>query len=227
MLNGKDLGQAIELAITLKIASGAAKSKADIARHFNVKPPSIYDWVNKGSISKDKLPELWNYFSDVVSYEHWGLKGWPHIASAPGGEGLGGNISGARLEPAPPLTGRVPIISWVQAGEFTEAIEPVHVEEWADTSAPVMARTFALRVKGDSMSPEFPEGVIIVVEPDLEPIPGDFVIARNGGGEATFKQLVRDGADFYLKPLNPRYPIKALGSSLIIGVVREMVKKFR
>ncbi|MER5000353.1 hypothetical protein KDV89_12580 [Providencia stuartii] len=74
MLNGKDLGRAIEQAINKKLASGSVKSKTEIARHFNVKLPSIYDWIKKGSISKDKLPELWSYFSDVVGPEHWGLK---------------------------------------------------------------------------------------------------------------------------------------------------------
>ncbi|EIX9596861.1 MULTISPECIES: DNA-binding transcriptional repressor RacR [Klebsiella pneumoniae complex] len=77
MLSGKDLGRAIEQAIDKKIAKGSAKSKAEIARHFKIKPPSIHDWINKGSISKEKLPELWNYFSDVVGPEHWGLKGYP------------------------------------------------------------------------------------------------------------------------------------------------------
>ncbi|MFH5043485.1 hypothetical protein ABWM37_10785 [Klebsiella michiganensis] len=77
MLSGKDLGRAIEQAIDKKIAMGSAKSKAEIARHFKIKPPSIHDWINKGSISKEKLPELWNYFSDVVGPEHWGLKGYP------------------------------------------------------------------------------------------------------------------------------------------------------
>lgn len=74
MLNGKDLGRAIEQAINKKLSSGSVKSKTEIARHFNVKLPSIYDWIKKGSISKDKLPELWSYFSDVVGPEHWGLK---------------------------------------------------------------------------------------------------------------------------------------------------------
>ncbi|MBF0690619.1 hypothetical protein IR150_03750 [Providencia alcalifaciens] len=74
MLNGKDLGRAIEQAIEKKLISGSVKSKTEIARHFNVKLPSIYDWIKKGSISKDKLPELWSYFSDVVGPEHWGLK---------------------------------------------------------------------------------------------------------------------------------------------------------
>ena len=58
MLSGKDLGRAIEQAINKKIASGSVKSKAEVARHFKVQPPSIYDWIKKGSISKDKLPEL-------------------------------------------------------------------------------------------------------------------------------------------------------------------------
>ncbi|MNL05654.1 hypothetical protein D3C87_1262650 [compost metagenome] len=82
MLNGTDLGAAIKAAIEMKIASGAVASQAAIARHFNVKPPSIHDWIKKGSISKDKLPELWRYFSDVVGPEHWGLKSWPDMGSA-------------------------------------------------------------------------------------------------------------------------------------------------
>lgn len=86
MLNGTDLGAAIKAAIEKKIASGAVASQAAIARHFNVKPPSIHDWIKKGSISKDKLPELWRYFSDVVGPEHWGLKSWPDMGSAPAAE---------------------------------------------------------------------------------------------------------------------------------------------
>ncbi|WP_190277735.1 S24 family peptidase [Achromobacter xylosoxidans] len=81
MLNGTDLGAAIKAAIEKKIAIGAAPSQAAIARHFNVRPPSIHDWIKKGSISKDKLPELWRYFSDVAGPEHWGLKAWPDMGS--------------------------------------------------------------------------------------------------------------------------------------------------
>jgi hypothetical protein len=44
-----------------------------------------------------------------------------------------------------------------------------------------------LRVQGDSMTPDFPHGCIIVVEPELDPLPGDYVIAKNGDDEATFK----------------------------------------
>lgn len=81
MLNGKELGAAIKTAFDLKVATGVITSKADLARHFNIKTPSVYDWFKKGSISKDKLPELWRYFSDVVGPEHWGMTEWPYPES--------------------------------------------------------------------------------------------------------------------------------------------------
>ena len=136
----------------------------------------------------------------------------------------------SNFEQAPTLKGRVPLISYVQAGAFVEAIDnlaPGEGEEWIEVTCPVRSYTFALRVVGDSMEPDFPAGTIIVIEPDMAPDPGDFVIAKNGDGEATFKQLTRDGADWYLKPLNPRYPIKPLDKSRIIGVVRQAVRQFR
>lgn len=74
MLKGKELGNAIGKAIQLKLDYSKAKSRTEIARHFGVKLPSIYDWIKKGAISKDKLPELWNYFSDVVGMDHWGIE---------------------------------------------------------------------------------------------------------------------------------------------------------
>lgn len=61
----------------------------------------------------------------------------------------------------------------------------------------------------------------------MEGIPGDNVIALNIANETTFKQLVKDGGDLYLKPLNSRYPIKPLGTGRVIGVVREFTKRFR
>ena len=78
MLTGTELGAAIASAIEKKINGGFAKSKAEIARHFEIAAPTIYDWTKRGTISKDKLPKLWDYFSDVVDLDHWGVDGcWP------------------------------------------------------------------------------------------------------------------------------------------------------
>lgn len=130
----------------------------------------------------------------------------------------------------PNIGGKVPLISDVQAGAFKDHVDNFHPGdggmEQIPTTVPVKRYTFALRVAGDSMEPEFREGMILVIEPELEAMPGDFVVAKNGEG-TTFKQLVKDGQDWYLKPMNPRYPIKPLGESQIIGVLRAVEKRYR
>jgi SOS-response transcriptional repressor LexA len=73
------------------------------------------------------------------------------------------------------------------------------------------------------MEPKFPDGSIIIVEPDITAQPGDYVIVRQNGDEATFKQLVIDGSLYSLKPLNPRYPIMQLHADAVIcGVVKRV-----
>ncbi len=68
MLTGKELGDALADAIRKK-----GVSKAEVARHFGVTPPSVQDWIKYGRISKIHLQTLLTYFSDVVGPEHWGF----------------------------------------------------------------------------------------------------------------------------------------------------------
>lgn len=140
----------------------------------------------------------------------------------------------------PDIKGRVPIISWVQAGTFSTAVDnfqPGEADEWAETTVPIHRHTYALRVRGDSMTnpngePTFPNGQIIVVEPDavdaLDKLVGSFVIVkREADDEATFKQLVKDGGQFWLKPLNPQYPMLELKEGdALCGVVREKTVRY-
>lgn len=52
--------------------------------------------------------------------------------------------------------------------------------EYIMTDTDMSEFTFALRIEGDSMEPDFKEGDIIIVDPELEPIPGEFVVAKMG-----------------------------------------------
>lgn len=107
----------------------------------------------------------------------------------------------------------VPLISWVQAGDWSEAVDPMepgHAEDHFPSPAPHSKRAFALRVEGDSMtSPtgrSYPHGMILVVDPEQRGgvKPGDRVIAKlDGSNEVTFKQLAEDRQGLFLKPLNP------------------------
>jgi SOS-response transcriptional repressor LexA len=113
----------------------------------------------------------------------------------------------------------------VEAGRWNDVIDNLQPGqgERISTTWASKAHTYALRVRGDSMEPKFPDGSIIIVEPDFTAQPNDYVIVRKNGDEATFKQLVLDGSTYYLKPLNSRYPILQMDADAVIcGVVKRV-----
>ncbi|EAS6352178.1 helix-turn-helix domain-containing protein [Salmonella enterica] len=105
----------------------------------------------------------------------------------------------------------VPLVSYVQAGMFTAPdylMPPGDVEEFIHIDSPASPLVFALKVKGDSMEPEFREGDTIIVDPEVYPHPGEFVVAKNGDHEATFKKFrEKPAGGFELVPLNPDYAV--------------------
>ncbi|CNE87309.1 LexA family transcriptional regulator [Yersinia mollaretii] len=136
--------------------------------------------------------------------------------------------SGLKDKPAGSVANSYPLISWISAGSWYEAIEPYSlrdIEIWPESTKNAHDSAFWLSVKGDSMtSPSgisFPEGMIILVDPEKEPMPGNFVIAKlTDDNEATFKKLIVDAGVKYLKPLNPAYRlIELTGNCKIVGVV--------
>ena len=64
--------------------------------------------------------------------------------------------------------------------------------------------SFALRVVGDSMAPEFPDGCVIIVDPGHAPKDGSYVIVEFAG-DVFFRRLGFDGERRFLQPLNPEY----------------------
>lgn len=127
---------------------------------------------------------------------------------------------------------RVPLISWVKAGTWSlieDYFHPGEAEEWVSTQSKVLSRhTFALRVEGDSMTSQtgisFPEGCVIVVDPERAPKSGDYVVAKDVSTQkATFKRLTTDGSRWYLKPLNTAYPAIEIDDPAmrVIGVAVE------
>lgn len=136
----------------------------------------------------------------------------------------------------PDLNRQVPLISWVQAGQWQDVVDnlaPGDSYKRMHTTARVSGAAYALRVVGDSMtnpggSPSFPEGTILILDPRRDAEPGNFVVVRqNGDTECTFKQLIRDTGQYLLKPLNPRYPILQMREDAIIcGVLVQAVMDF-
>ncbi|MGN5221497.1 LexA family protein [Aeromonas veronii] len=124
----------------------------------------------------------------------------------------------------------VPLISWVQAGEFCLSESTDFIDEdtpyYACPNSKAGPRTFALMVRGDSMTNpngqrSYPEGTIIFVDPDHPPQAGLRVIAGLEDGSCTFKELAENETGKpYLKALNPRYTINDhVQPAKICGVV--------
>lgn len=119
-----------------------------------------------------------------------------------------------------------PLISWVQAGEWTEISEgyvPQYESELLPCPVRCSEETFVLRVHGVSMEPRFHEGDLIFVDPDATPVHGKYVVAQlDESNEATFKQLIIEENRQYLKALNPDWPnriIEVNAAATICGVV--------
>lgn len=129
---------------------------------------------------------------------------------------------------------RVPILTYVQAGNYRESIF-LPADDYTFTSVDVSPHTFAAHVVGDSMMDEFREGDLIIIDTQVKPHPTDFVLAQNGNNEITFKKyrsrgLNENGVEvFDLVPLNPDFPtIRSDREHVeIIGTVVEHRRMFK
>lgn len=180
----------------------------------------------------------------LVDEAHRSTPGTPgDVSSIIGGAGLvnftatPAESPHSNTEPATLGDHKVPVLSCVQAGAWTEPCEMRDFEgniEYITTFEDVGPRTFAIWIKGRSMEPLFEEGDLIVCDPDISPHPGDYVVAKNGSEEATFKKyrprgFNPDGVEYFeLVPLNEDYaPIRSdMCQVSIIGTMVEH-RKYR
>lgn len=143
-----------------------------------------------------------------------------------------GHAQSGNVEPGPKLRGWVPLISYVQAGAWQEAsdsLQPGEAEQWLPCPATHSASSYALRVKGESMTAphtgvrSYPEGCMVFVDPERrDPANGARVIAKlEGADEVTFKVFKREDGRTWLQAINPAHPaiterFKVLGT--VIGM---------
>ena len=183
---------------------------------LGIKAPSVVQWESdKTNLSGENLLNAAKLFGVTPDYILYG--GEIEQSAAP------------NMEMAQPDTHRIPVISYVQAGVWTA---PNEIREcdgnmaYITTDLELGERAFAIVIRGNSMEPEFTEGDLVLIDPDEPLHPGDFVVAKNGEEEATFKKYrprgySEDGKEiFELAPLNDDYatmrsdrqPIQIIGT---------------
>ncbi|WP_395608680.1 LexA family protein [Pseudomonas sp. B22129] len=175
---------------------------------------AISKWLNGEAMAEaDSIAALCTWLNVRREWLEYGVlpkeAGENNVRKFTGGEG--GNVIEVTQR-----FGKVPLISWVQAGAWCEAISNFEVydaDSWLSCPVAISSHGYALKVLGDSMTNpgpgrSYPAGCIIFVDPEAETKTGDRVIARlPRTNEATFKVLVEDAGRQFLRPINPQYPI--------------------
>lgn len=151
-------------------------------------------------------------------------------AIAPDGEAESSRAGAAwgamSLERAMPR--QVPLINRVAAGrasEFTDLGYPARVaDEYVRTDGVEDADAFAARVHGDSMSPDYVDGDIVVFSPGVSASSGDDCFARlEPDHETTFKRVffesdARGRGVVRLQPINPAYGARTVRREELAGL---------
>ena len=173
-------------------------SQTDLAKKVKVSRAAVGQWEN-GSTLKLEGGNLIAASKALGVNMEWLASGKGPMASA-----NHNNVS----EPTSSYeaSNKVPVISWVQAGDWVEAIDnfyPGDAAEWVTVDGTIGDGAFALRVEGDSMTsptpPSIPHGATIVVDPTASADHGCLVVAKlTDTNEVTFKRLVIDSPRRYL-----------------------------
>ena len=123
----------------------------------------------------------------------------------------------------------IPLLGTVAAGQPIEAILS-HDTISVPKDLQGHGRTFALRVRGESMIDEnIQDGDIIIVQSQKTAENGQVVVALIDGNFATVKKFYREPEFIRLEPANPQFKpifIKTEERIQIQGVVRGLIRKY-
>lgn len=195
----------------------------DVARRFGISSQAISQWESgRTRPDSQRLVRLARLFD--ISLE------WLLAESGPMDSDGAGAVDLRH-------SARVPVIDRVQAGDWTEVADPYALgagDEVLQTDVGVSGGTFALVIEGRSMEPDFLPGDKIIIDPAVQPRPGDYVVAkRDDDDEATFKKYRLKSQDeqgndvIELKPLNPDWPTLVIDRDHPGHIVGTMVEHRR
>jgi phage repressor protein C with HTH and peptisase S24 domain len=127
----------------------------------------------------------------------------------------------------------VPVINKVSAGypsDFTDLSYPPRVADDYVGCPDVQDKdAFAARVHGDSMTPKYRPGDIVIFSPAAAPRSGDDCFIRFDDGQTSFKRVFFENDDagtsvIRLQPRNEKYRAQIVPSDRVTGIYRAMYK---
>jgi SOS-response transcriptional repressors (RecA-mediated autopeptidases) len=186
-----------------------AVSQQDVADYLGVSRQAYNFYENgKREASFEILLKLSEYFNTTVDYL---LRGEPATAVI-----------------------QIPVYGKIPAGIPMEAIQDIlDIEEAPAEWARGGKSFFALQIDGDSMSPNYLDGDVIIFQKQPTCESGQDCCVMVNGSDATFKRLFKNEKGLTLQPLNPAYEVKVYSTDevkrlpvTVLGVVYELRRKF-
>ena len=194
----------------------AGISQTDFAKMIKVTKQTLYKYEQGiiTNIPSNKIEEIANVLGVSPSY----IMGWEDTTE----------------EPAPKRKGvAIPVLGHVAAGIPIEMIEDIIDTEEIPEDMAKHGEFFALKIKGDSMTPSINNSDVVIVRQQEDAENGDIVIATVNGNDAVCKRLKKYSDGLSLISLNPAYePLYFNTSEIqgtpvkIIGKVVELRRKF-
>jgi SOS-response transcriptional repressor LexA len=165
----------------------------ELARRVGLKQPTVHRIVEGVSPSphQSSLVPLAEFFGITVEqlrgeealpwnlYDTWGLHGQDMAT--------------------------VPVISWEEAINWPNNVDKTRARhDPILMPRPVNENVFALIMEDSSMSPQFPKGTVLVLDPARAYKDRSYVLLRmKDHSRAVFRQLLLDARQYYLKCLSP------------------------
>lgn len=121
---------------------------------------------------------------------------------------------------------RMPVINWDNVFSWITNDLNFMSEiqcKWISTEKDVGPKSFALLVNTDTYGLVLKKGSMIIIDPDLPPEDGNFILLSTNDNKLLLRKILVDGNDVYTKSLNPEIKnIKNLQENeKIIGVIIE------
>ncbi|MGN0960619.1 MAG: LexA family protein [Christensenellales bacterium] len=131
---------------------------------------------------------------------------------------------------------KIPVYGTIPAGIPTEMIDNSFIEDYEEIPGDMCrggCTYFGLKVKGDSMYPEFRNGDTLILKKQEDCESGEFCAVSINHTESTFKKVIKQANGITLQPLNPAYePLFFTTQEVIdlpitiLGVIKEVRRSY-